>query len=69
MPLGTVGANGRFKLHSLLSLVMYPKRVCVAFLMLRAKYWGGGGATVGIPDQWFSHRLDSIVLNYPSSAI
>jgi hypothetical protein len=39
-PLGTTGANGMSKLHSLLSLVLYRKRVCVAFLTLQAKYWG-----------------------------
>jgi hypothetical protein len=41
-PLGTAGANGRSKLHSLLSFVLYPKHVCFAFLTLQAEYWGPG---------------------------
>jgi hypothetical protein len=39
-PLGTAGANGRSKLHNMLSLVVCPKRVCFSFLTLQAKYRG-----------------------------
>jgi hypothetical protein len=34
--------NGGFGVCRLLSLVLYPKRVYFAFLMLTAEYWGSG---------------------------
>jgi hypothetical protein len=50
---------------SLLSLVLYPKRVYFASLMLTAKYWGLGVRTVHAPEQDHNHNLDRIALNYP----
>jgi hypothetical protein len=39
---GMVMLNGWSRVCSLLSLVLYPKRVCFASLTLTAEYWGFG---------------------------
>jgi hypothetical protein len=46
---------------SLLSLVMYPKRVHFTSLTLATEYWGPDGTC---PKQGHNHNLDSITLNY-----
>jgi hypothetical protein len=45
LPLGKANANEGFKVCSLLSLVLYPKRVHFASLKMSAEYWGSGRRT------------------------
>jgi hypothetical protein len=56
--MGTAGANGRSKLHSMLSLVMYPKHMSFAFLTLQARYWG---------PEWWASLTNGLITPYTVS--
>jgi hypothetical protein len=57
--------GGGSRVCNLLNLVLYPKHVYFASLMLTAEYWGLGVRTVHAPEQDHNYNLDRIALNYP----